>query len=161
MQLGTFTAWLPASENSASGSDSTVSLLWGGGGHLICTCPHSSKRPGSLERGVLVSRANITPHPAKPNSLFPVSLSWGLENLSVGALVDLGADECLMDVTLARQARVPLDTSLSAQALDGRTLGKISHCTIPISLTISGNHTEKIQFLIIRAPTAPLVLGRL
>ena len=109
-----------------------------------------------------MSRANITPHPAKPNSLFPVSLSWGLETLSVGALVDSGADECLMDVTLARQAGVPLesmDTTLSAQALDGHLLGKISHRTIPISLTISRNHTEEIRFFIIHAPTAPLVLG--
>ena len=69
-----------------------------------------------------MSRANISPHLPKPNSLFPVALSWGLETLSVGALVDSGADECLMDVTLARQAGVPLesmDTTLSAQALDG------------------------------------------
>ena len=129
-------------------------LLWGRRTphpHL----PYATKRPGSLEGGVLVSRANISPHPAKPNSLFPVSLSWGLETLSVGALVDSGADECLMDVTLARQAGVPLesmDTTLSAQALDGHTLGKISHHTIPISLTISGNHSERIQFLYYSRP---------
>ena len=110
-----------------------------------------------------MSRTNISPLPATPNSLFPVSLSWGLETLSVGALVDSGADECLMDVTLARQAGVllePMDTTLAAQALDGHLLGKISHRTIPISLTISGNHTEEIRFFIIRAPAAPLVLGR-
>ena len=68
-----------------------------------------------------------------------------------------------MDMTLARQAGVPLesmDTTLSAQALDGHPLGKISHHTIPLSLTISGNHSETIQFFIIHAPTAPLVLGR-
>ena len=68
-----------------------------------------------------------------------------------------------MDVTLARQAGVPLesmDTTLVAQALDGHLLGKISHRTIPISLTISGNHTEEIHFFIIHAPAAPLVLGR-
>ena len=110
-----------------------------------------------------MSRANISPHPAKPNSLFPVSQSWGLETLSVGALVDSGVDECLMDVTLARQVGVPLesmDTTLSAQALDGHPLGKISHRTIPLFLTISGNHSEKIQFFIIHTPAAPLGLGR-
>ena len=124
--------------------------LYCGGGGAHHTNP--TKRPGSLERGVLVSRANISPHPAKPNSLFPVSLSWGLETLSVGALVDSGADECLMDVTLARQVGVPLepmDTTLSAQVLDGHNLGNISHRTIPISLTISGNHSEIIRFFII------------
>ena len=54
-----------------------------------------------------------------------------------------------------------MNTTLSAQALDGRTLGKISHHTVPISLTISGNHSEAIRFLVIHAPTALLVLGRL
>ena len=134
-------------------------LLWGRRTphpHL----PYETKRPGSLEGGVLGSWANTSPHPAKPKHLFPVSLSWGLETLLVGALVDSGADECLMDVTLARQAGVPLesmDTTLSEQALDRYTLGKISYRTIPISLTISGNHSERILFFIIHAPTAPLV----
>ena len=53
-----------------------------------------------------------------------------------------------------------MDTTLSVQALDGYVLGKISHRTIPISLTISGNHVENIQFFVLHAPTAPLVLGR-
>ena len=68
-----------------------------------------------------------------------------------------------MDVTLARQAGVPLepmDTTLSAHALDGHPLGNISHRTIPLTLTISRNHSEKIWFFIISAPTVPLVLGR-
>ena len=42
-----------------------------------------------------MSRANIPSPPQKPNSLFPVSLSWGRETLSVGALIDSGAEECL------------------------------------------------------------------
>ena len=37
-----------------------------------------------------MSRTNLSPLPATPNSLFPVSLSWGLETFSVGALVDSG-----------------------------------------------------------------------
>ena len=59
-----------------------------------------------------------------------------------------------MDVTLARQAGVPLkpmNTTLSAQALDGRTLGKISHHTVPIS----GNHSEAIRFLVIHGTAGP------
>ena len=53
----------------------------------------------------------------------------------VGALLDSRADERLIDVTLARQAGIPLepmDTTLSAQALDGHLLGKISHRTDPV-----------------------------
>ena len=37
-----------------------------------------------------MSRADITSPPSKPNGLFPVSLTWGLETLSVGALIDSG-----------------------------------------------------------------------
>ena len=97
------------------------------------------------------------------NQLFPASLAWGLESLTVGALIDSGADECLIDVALARQAGIPLEpveTVLSAQALDGHSLDKITHRTSPISLTLSGNHVETIQFFVLHAPTAPLVLGR-
>ena len=99
----------------------------------------------------------------EPNQLFPASLAWGLESLTVRALVDSGADECLIDVSLARQAGIPLEpleTALSAQALDGHPLGKITHRTSPISLTLSGNHVETIQFYVLHAPTALLVLGR-
>ena len=106
----------------------------------------------------------FTHSPSKnTNQLFPASLAWGLESLTVGALIDSGADECLIDVALARQAGIPLepvDTVLSAQALDGHSLGKITHRTSPVSLTLSGNHVETIQFFVLHAPTAPLVLGR-
>ena len=53
-----------------------------------------------------------------------------------------------------------MDAALSAQALDGHSLGKITHRTAPLSLTLSGNHVETIQFLVLHAPIAPLVLGR-
>ena len=110
-----------------------------------------------------MSRTNILPPSRGSNNPFPATLAWGLESLSVRALLDSGADECLIDVTLARQAGIPLEpmeTTLSAQALDGHSLGKITHRTAPLSLTLSGNHIETIQLLMIHAPTAPLVLGR-
>ena len=124
---------------------------------------HSDKRPGSLGGGVLVSRTYTHSPSSEVKKLFPASLAWGLESLSVGALLDSGADECLIDVSLARQAGIPLeplDVALSAQALDGQSLGKITHRTVPLSLTLSGNHVETIQFIVLYAPTAPLVLGR-
>ena len=132
------------------------------GGALHPGLPRSAKRVSSLGRGVLVSRTYTRPPSSDPNKLFPASLAWGLESLEVGALLDSGADECLIDVSLARQFRIPLeplDTVLSAQVLDGRSLGKITHRTIPLSLTISGNHVESLQFYVLHAPTAPLVLG--
>ena len=55
-----------------------------------------------------MSQTDIPSPSRHTNSLFPVSLTWGLETLTVGALLDTGADECLIDVTLARQAEIPL-----------------------------------------------------
>ena len=109
-----------------------------------------------------MSRTNIHSPSVETNKLFPTSLAWGLESLAVGALLDSGADEYLIDVSLARQARIPLeplDAVLSAQALDGHSLGKVTHRTPPLSLTLSGNHMESIQFYVLHSPMAPLVLG--
>ena len=54
-----------------------------------------------------------------------------------------------------------MEAALSAQVLDGHSLGKITHRTVPLSLTLSGNHVETIQFLVFYTPpTTPLVLGR-
>ena len=105
------------------------------------------------------------PHGAqKPkNHLFPATLSWGTESLSLGVFLDSGADECIMDSALARQAGiplVPLEASLTTQALDGHSLGRVTHTTVPLTLTLSGNHSERIRFMVLHAPTAPLVLGR-
>ena len=84
----------------------TLPVLREGGAHHL-GLPGSAKIPGSLGRGVLVSRADFIPPSGGTNSLFPAILAWGLETLSVGALLDSGADECLIDVTLARQAGPP------------------------------------------------------
>ena len=138
-------------------------ILWEGGAHLIQGCP-VQPRFGSLGGGVLVSRTYTRSPSSDPNKLFPASLAWGLESLTVGALLDSGADECLIDVSLARQAGIPLeplDAVLYAQALDGHLLGKITHRTVPLSLTLSGNHVESLQFYVLHGPTAPLVLGHL
>ena len=103
------------------------------------------------------------PKKKRPNRLFPVTLTWGSETLSVSALIDSGADECLMDVSFACQAGVPLvalNHSLSPLAIDGHKLSAISYATRPLKLTISGNHTEWISFYVLHAPNAPLVLGQ-
>lgn len=71
------------------------------------------------------------------------------QTVTQGVLIDSGADESLMDFNLARHNQikiVPLTQSVTAKALDGHLLFKITHCTKPIRLTINDNHTEMIQF---------------
>ena len=148
-----------ASPTVSRPSDSST---WGGRAHAagpvaalpgnpqLCLCcgkapnpglSYMAKRFGSLGGGVLVSRTYTHSHSPDVNKLFPASLAWRLESLSVGALLDSGADECLIDVTLARRAGISLeflDAALSTQALDGHSLGNITHRTVPLSLTLSG-----------------------
>ena len=102
-------------------------------------------------------------NPVLRNNHFPVSISWASQSLSVGALVDSGADDCLIDFDFATQAGislVPLSKPLSMQALNGNHLGNVTHQTVPLSLVISGNHVETIQFKVLHSSSAPLVLGR-
>ena len=94
---------------------------------------------------------------------FPVSLAWDGQTASVGALIDSGADDNLIDSEFAMQSGitlVPLPAPLSVQALNGNHLGKVTHQTIPLSLSISGNHVESIRFRVLHASSAPIVLGR-
>ena len=87
-----------------------------------------------------MSQTDIIPPSGGTNNMFPAFLAWGLESLSVGALLDSEADECLIDMTLARQASIPLEpieTTLSAQVLDDHSLGKITapyRSSVPHSL---------------------------
>ena len=83
-------------------------------------------------------------------------------SLPLLALVDSGADDSFLDIDFARQAKIPLillEKPLTANALDGRLLAHVTHQTTPVSLILSGNHREMIQFKIIISPQTPLVLG--
>ena len=151
---------LPGSPRTADARPALPVLREGGASHPELS--HTAKRFGSLGRRVLGSRTNIRSPSVETKKLFPASLAWGLESLAVGALLDSGADECLIDVSLARQAGIPLeplDAILSAQALDGHSLSKVTHRTAPLSITLSGNHVESIQFYVFYSPMAPFVFG--
>ena len=40
---------------------------------------------------------------------------------------------------------------MDVRALDGRSIGRVTHNTTPINLRVSGNHSETIQFLLINS----------
>ena len=109
-----------------------------------------------------MSRVSHSPPTTRP-ARFPVTLAWQGQTLRVGAIIDSGADENFMDAQLARSATLPLvalECPLAVSALDGHNLGPITHRSIPLSMTISGNHVERIRFYILRTPHSPLILGR-
>jgi hypothetical protein len=67
-----------------------------------------------------------------------------------------------MDATLASELGIPtqpLSIPKDVRELDGRLVGRVTHNTTPINLRVSGNHGEAIQFMLIKSPQVPVVLG--
>ena len=67
-----------------------------------------------------------------------------------------------MDTTLASELDIPtqpLSIPMDVRALDRCSIGGVTHNTTPINLRVSGNHSETIQFLLIKSLQVPVVLG--
>lgn len=67
-----------------------------------------------------------------------------------------------MDETWAREHDIPLknlEDPTALFALDGSSLPRIQRETLPLTLTVSGNHNKTISFLIFQSPFTPVVLG--
>ena len=110
-----------------------------------------------------MSQTRLPQYSVTKESRVPVTVSHFDVSLSVGALVDSGADDCFIDHEFVTQAGFPtvsLPKPLSMTALNGSYLGKITHQTVPVTLTVSGNHSETIQFKVLISSAAPVVLGK-
>lgn len=67
-----------------------------------------------------------------------------------------------MDTTLVSELGIPtqpLSTPMDVRALDGCSIGRVTHNTTPINLRVSGNHSESMWFMLIKSPQVPMVLG--
>lgn len=83
-------------------------------------------------------------------------------SLPLQALIDSGAEESFLDESVALQCGISLEKlkhPLTASALNGSFLAQVTHCTMPVSLLLSGNHREEVKLYIIKSPDTPLVLG--
>ena len=129
---------------------------------LPCSMSGLAKRVGSpLTEGTLVSRTSSCPSSFFRMNL-PESLQFSLESIPVSMFADSGLDDNFIDESLVKQSLLPVELLKSPRtvnALDGRKLATITHRTIPITLTISGNHREIIWLLVITSPCSPVVLG--
>ncbi|KAJ8343696.1 hypothetical protein SKAU_G00310250 [Synaphobranchus kaupii] len=97
-------------------------------------------------------------------ALFSRSLSFGGTSPKFASAPEsMRADANFMDITFARRAGIPteaLPSPITALALDGRSLGLVTHSTVPIQLVLSGNHRESIQLLLINSKQSSIVLGQ-
>jgi hypothetical protein len=53
----------------------------------------------------------------------------------------------------------PLSIPMDVRAQDGCSIDRFTHNTTPINLRVSGNHSETIQFMLVKSPLVPLVFG--
>lgn len=80
----------------------------------------------------------------------------------MAALVDSGAEECLIDQNLVRQLNIPtvlLNQPLTAHSLNGLPLAQVTKQTMPLEIIVAGNHREKLAFCVLANSDPPLVLG--
>jgi hypothetical protein len=109
----------------------------------------------------MVSQTGSSLIPITRTLLFALVL-WGDQSKSLRVLIDYGADECLMDATIASALGIPaqpLSVPMDARALDVHSIWEVTHSTVPVQLRVSGNRSETIQFLLIASPYVPVVLG--
>ncbi len=135
-------------------------LYCGEAGHMITVCPHK-RQSSSGERSCTVGVTAALPPSGGPTTLPAVLQSEGITH-TVAALIDSGGEGDFMDIELAREWGIPvspLAEPISAKTLCGTPLTKITAVTGLVHLTISGNHTKEIRFLLIHSPSAPVVLG--
>ena len=77
-------------------------------------------------------------------------------------LVDSGADESIMDRSLALRLGLhpeKMPSPISARALDGHVLGRVISRTNPVHMLLLRGHRETIQFMLLSTPNQPVILG--
>ncbi|XP_054624868.1 retrotransposon-derived protein PEG10 isoform X1 [Dunckerocampus dactyliophorus] len=83
-------------------------------------------------------------------------------SIDIAALIDSGADDCFLDTAFVLKnniSMIKLPASKEVWSLDRRFLAAITHQTEPLTLHLSGNHSETIRFYVMPSQSAPLVLG--
>uniref|UniRef100_A0A8C6NPQ6 Gypsy retrotransposon integrase-like protein 1 n=1 Tax=Nothobranchius furzeri TaxID=105023 RepID=A0A8C6NPQ6_NOTFU len=136
-------------------------LLWGSGSSP-CNMPHT---PGkrSLRVGVGAASLGVSTHAAPHHTTLSVSFQLSQGPVPLVALLDTGAAESFIDQGLVNRLKIPLtllDHPVPVTSVDGRPLMPypITHRTQNLRMTI-GEHVETLHFLVIHAPTTPLILG--
>ncbi len=137
-------------------------LYCGGAGHVAAACPvvgHSSRSPLKGEHMVSITSTRL---PSGGWAEFLASVRVGGAAFRISTLIDSGAEGDFMDFGLATRlgiSSVALTEPISAKTLCGTLLTKITRVTQCVTLILSGNHAEEIQFFLIHSPSAPVVLG--
>uniref|UniRef100_A0A1A8D4D5 Gypsy retrotransposon integrase-like protein 1 n=1 Tax=Nothobranchius kadleci TaxID=1051664 RepID=A0A1A8D4D5_NOTKA len=90
------------------------------------------------------------------------SLTFSKTSISTRALIDSGCEQNLLDQLLVDRlgiTTIPLEAPTRVVSLDGSFLTSITHKTVPVNLSISGNHHESLTFFVFPCHQSEIVLG--
>ena len=119
-------------------------------GHRAAVC--------SAKRSTVVSQFTVSSSVSRTLTTVKVIHHTATE---LGALIDSGADESLMDWGLAEELGLKselLVKPINAKALNGNELFTITHISEPLKMHING-HREHIRFYLFKSPSQTLILG--
>uniref|UniRef100_A0A672Z5U3 CCHC-type domain-containing protein n=1 Tax=Sphaeramia orbicularis TaxID=375764 RepID=A0A672Z5U3_9TELE len=127
-------------------------------GHLRAAC--RVRKPRSSPE--LHDLTSIHPLPSSPRrTLTPVMFIVHNSRIELGAFIDSGADENLMDEALVKSLNLKmceLPSKVTAQGITGVELFQVSHHTEPLLMNID-DHSELVGFQIVNSLAHPIVLG--
>lgn len=118
----------------------------------------SSKSQRSPVKEGLQASATPLISPSKSCTIIPITLHWSGSSVSCNALIDSGAEGNFLDETWACKQGIPLkrrEETTPLFALDGSSLPRVHLRSIPLSLTVSGNHHESLSFFSFSLPLFP------
>lgn len=88
-------------------------------------------------------------------------LSIDTRDVSILVFIDSGSDACFIDPAFIQEHNIPLcpvNPALLVYSLNDKLLHRVTAQSVPLTLTIE-NHVIKTQFLVMRSPYHPVVLG--
>lgn len=127
-------------------------------GHLLSACPTKEKNH-QKKGGTLASRSPAFTDTSR--SLTNIQVKHHDISVSLGVLIDSGADESLMDWGFAQRIGIKtelLSQPLEASALDGTLIFRVTHKTEPLQVCIKDHH-EQMSFRLFHSAQHPIVLG--
>ena len=112
-------------------------------------------------KSVAVSQTSSSPSSSDRPS-FPATLSWPQNAVTTPVFLDSGADENFIDRDFVKTHNIPvspLPGPKRVDALDGRLISNVTLITAPLTLQLSGNHSEQIRFFCYPLTSLPSHFG--
>lgn len=111
-------------------------------------------------RGQLVSRVSLFSLPSRPPTRILVTCDRRQGEFET--LIDSGSDGDLISLEVVDRLQIPtepLPTALLINAINGSLIHKVVARTVPVKVTVSGNHNELMSFFVVKIMKPPIILG--